>query len=154
MTVGVDTRTNSLIVAAPDYLFNEVKALVEQLDVSELASDQIVRVYSLKSSNADVITRSVASVYGDKISVTKTGTTSTTGTRPGGLTGPGGQQRPGGQQQQRPGGNQGAQPQPQVNMQDLINAAQRGGRGGGPGGGFGGGGPGGGGFGGGGRGGR
>jgi type II secretory pathway component GspD/PulD (secretin) len=142
MTVGVDTRTNSLIVAAPDYLFNEVKALVEQLDVSELASDQIVRVYSLKSSNADVITRSVASVYGDKISVTKTGTTSTTGTRPGGLTGPGGQQRPGGQQQQRPGGNQGAQPQPQVNMQDLINAAQRGGRGGGsgPGGGFGGGG--------------
>lgn len=159
MTVGVDTRTNSLIVAAPDYLFNEVKALVEQLDVSELASDQIVRVYSLKSSNADVITRSVASVYGDKISVTKTGTTSTTGTRPGGIAGPGGQQRPGGQQQpqqQRPGGNQGAQPQPQMNMQDLLNAAQRGGGGGRGqgGGGFGGGGPGGGGFGGGGRGGR
>lgn len=152
MTVGVDTRTNSLIVAAPDYLFNEVKALVEQLDVSELASDQIVRVYSLKSSNADVITRSVASLYGDKISVTKTGTTGTTATRPGGA----GAQRPGGQQpqqQQRPGGNQGgqgAQPQqPQMNMQDLINAAQRGGGGGGRGGGGGGGG-----FGGGGRGGR
>jgi type II secretory pathway component GspD/PulD (secretin) len=164
MTVGVDTRTNSLIVAAPDYLFNEVKALVEQLDVSELASDQIVRVYSLKSSNADVITRSVASVYGEKISVTKTGTTGTTSTRPGGMGQ--GAQRPGGQQQQqqRPGGNQGqgAPQQPQMNMQDLLNAAQRGGGGGGRGGGgggpggggFGGGGQGGGGFGGGGRGGR
>lgn len=145
MTVGVDTRTNSLIVAAPDYLFNEVKALVEQLDVSELASDQIVRVYSLKSSNADVITRSVASVYGDKISVTKTGTTSTTSTRPGGATGTG--QRPVQQPQQRPGGTQGQQQQG-PSMQDLINAAQRGG-----GGGRGGGGPGGGSFGG-GRGGR
>ncbi len=155
MTVGVDTRTNSLIVAAPDYMFNEVKALVEQLDVSELASDQIVRVYSLKSSNADVITRSVASLYGDNITVTKTGTTGTTTTRPGGATAgvqrPGQQQRPGGNQGQQGNRGQGAQPQqPQMNMQDLINAAQRGGRGGSSGG-FGGSS---GGFGGGGRGGR
>lgn len=147
MTVGVDTRTNSLIVAAPDYLFNEVKALVEQLDVSELASDQIVRVYSLKSSNADVITRSVASLYGDNITVTKTGTTgTTTSTRAGGTTGFGAQ-RSGQQPQQRTSSNRGGgstQQQPQVNMQDLINAAQRGGRGGssrgGSSGGFGGGG--------------
>jgi hypothetical protein len=153
MTVGVDTRTNSLIVAAPDYMFNEVKALVEQLDVSELASDQIVRVYSLKSSNADVITRSVASLYGDNITVTKTGTTGTTATRPGGAAGIGAQRQG---QQQRPTGNQGGQQgrgaqQPQApSMQDLLNAAQRGGGGSSRGGGgFGGGG-----FGGGGRGGR
>ncbi|WP_254507560.1 secretin N-terminal domain-containing protein [Anatilimnocola floriformis] len=160
MTVGVDTRTNSLIVAAPDYLYNEVKALVEQLDVSELASDQIVRVYSLKSSNADLLTRSVQSLYGDKVTVSKTSTAGTTSTtRPGGAQGarpPGGNQ--GQPQQQRPGGQQGGpvvQGAPQMNMQDLINAAQRGGggmggRGGGGTGGFGGGGAGG--FGGGGRG--
>ena len=165
MTVGVDTRTNSLIVAAPDYLFNEVKALVEQLDVSELASDQIVRVYSLKSSNADLLTRSVQSLYGDKVTVSKTSTSGSTSARPGGAQGarPGGQgQQPPQPQQQRPGG-QGNQPgqgqQPQMNMQDLLNAAQRGGqggggRGGGGQGGFGGGGFGGGGQGGGGRGGR
>lgn len=145
MTVGVDTRTNSLIVAAPDYLFNEVKALVEQLDVSELASDQIVRVVSLKSANADVITRSVQSLYGDKIAVTKTATTGTTGTRPGGTQQPprtggqGGQGQGGGNR----GGQGGGQPQQQQqgpNMQDLMNAMQRGGGGGGgfPGGGGGG----------------
>lgn len=144
MTVGVDTRTNSLIVAAPDYLFNEVKALVEQLDVSELASDQIVRVYSLKSSNADVITRSVSSLYGDAITVTKTTTAGTTPTRPGGPPGTAGQRT--GQQPPRQGGNQGnqgggqgqrtQQQQQGPNMQDIMNAMQRGGRGGG---GFGGG---------------
>ena len=154
MTVGVDTRTNSLIVAAPDYLFNEVKALVEQLDVSEIDSDQIVRVLPLKSANADLLTRAVGSVYGDKITVTKTGTTGTTATgrpttptqpRPGSPTNPGSNGNRGSSQ------NQGRQQQQQgPNMQEIMNAMQRGSRGGGGGGGF----PGGGGSFGGGRGGR
>jgi type II secretory pathway component GspD/PulD (secretin) len=77
MTVGVDTRTNSLIVSAPDYLFEEVKALVAQLDTAELASDETVRVVSLRAANADVITRSLAQVYGDSITSSKTSTSDT-----------------------------------------------------------------------------
>jgi type II secretory pathway component GspD/PulD (secretin) len=77
MTVGVDTRTNSLIVSAPDYLFEEVKALVAQLDTAELASDETVRVVSLRAANADVITRSLAQVYGESITSSKTSTSDT-----------------------------------------------------------------------------
>jgi hypothetical protein len=77
MTVGVDTRTNSLIVSAPDYLFQEVKALVAQLDTAELASDETVRVVSLRAANADVITRSLAQVYGESITSSKTSTSDT-----------------------------------------------------------------------------
>ena len=46
MSVGVDQRTNSLIVAAPDPLFQEVKLLVEQLDVAAGDEAESVRVVS------------------------------------------------------------------------------------------------------------
>ncbi|QDU27432.1 Bacterial type II/III secretion system short domain protein [Anatilimnocola aggregata] len=141
MTVGVDTRTNSLIVSAPDYLFEEVKALVKQLDTAELASDQTVRVVSLRGSNADVITRSLAQVYGESITSSKTTTSGTPTGRPSGSSSSG--QRTGGS---RTGGqnNQPQQQAPQVSNQirqqmQMFNALQGGGRGGG-GGGFGGGG--------------
>ncbi len=157
MTVGVDTRTNSLIVSAPDYLFEEVKALVQQLDVSELSSDQVVKVVSLRSANADVITRSLGSMFGTSITTTKTATNSTTG-RPGGAPPAGGGQRPGG-----PGAGQGGGQPPQgapnvsndVRAQmEIFNALQGGGNRGGGGGNRGGAGGFGGGAGGGGRGGR
>jgi len=157
MTVGVDSRTNSLVVVAPDYMFEEVKALVKVLDVAELPSDTVVRVKSLRSANADVLSRSLGQLYGDSITLTKTSNTGTTTSRPGGAAAAA--QRQQGNNQQRgqappPNNNNNnngnAQPQ-QPNMQQLMNAMQ-GGRGGGNRGGGGGGGPGG--FGGGGRGGR
>ena len=43
MSIGVDTRTNSLIVAAPDPLFEEVKQLVSQLDVAAGDQNEAVR---------------------------------------------------------------------------------------------------------------
>jgi type II secretory pathway component GspD/PulD (secretin) len=154
MTVGVDSRTNSLVVIAPDYLFEEVKALVKVLDVAELPSDTVVRVKSLRSANADVLSRSLGQLYGDSITISKTSNTGTTTTRTG--AGPGGQPRPGANQQRQGGSqqrngqnsNNNNQPQePNVNaqMQQLMNAMQggRGSRGGGDsrgGGGFGGGG--------------
>lgn len=160
MTVGVDTRSNSLIVSAPDYLFKEVEALVKTLDVEEVDSDTTVKVVSLKSANADLITRSLTSLYGGSIVTNKTATTSSATGRGAGQP-PGGGQRPGGGQ---PGqGNQGqgqgqpqAQPQGGMNMEMLQQLQQQMNRGGGQGGGRGGGGfgGGGGGFGGGGRGGR
>ncbi|WP_425618533.1 secretin N-terminal domain-containing protein [Anatilimnocola sp. NA78] len=145
MTVGVDTRTNSLIVAAPDYLFEEVKALVKQLDTAELSSDETVRVVSLRGSNADVITRSLAQVYGESITSSKTTTTGTsTSSRPSSSSSG---QRSGGQGGSRGGQNNQSQQAPQVNnnirqQMEMFNALQGGGRGGrgGGGGGFGGGG--------------
>lgn len=142
MTVGVDTRSNSLIVTAPDYLFKEVEALVKTLDVEEVDSDTTVRVVSLKSANADLITRSLTSLYGGSIVTNKTTTTgaalgSARGPGTQGPSGPGGAQRPGGPTQGGNGQRQGqTQQQPQGGfnaemLQQLQRMQQGGGRGGG-----------------------
>jgi len=89
MTIGVDTRTNSLIVSAPDYLFNEVKALVAQLDTDTIAADadETVKVVTLKRTNSDLIQRSLTSMLGPGITANTTaaasqrGATSTTASR-------------------------------------------------------------------------
>lgn len=147
MTIGVDTHTNSLIVSAPDYLFEEVKALVARLDVDSVPTDETVRIVSLRGTNADVVTRTLGSVFGDSIKTNTTGITSTgTASRPGaqgarpgttqtnrGSTNQSGRTNNGQQQQQQaPGGFDANQ------FRQMQNALQRGG--GFPGGGFGGGG--------------
>lgn len=128
MTVGVDTRTNSLIVSAPDYLFTQVEALVKELDVSEIPTDEVIQVVQVKRSNATTIQKSLESMLGD--SIKKSGTTSSNSGRSGGNA-PGG----GG-----PGGNNAAQDQMRQRM-EMFNNMQRmqqgggfGGRGGGGGG--------------------
>ena len=48
MTIGVDARSNSLIVAAPEPLFKEVEELVAQLDDETILTDESVEVISIK----------------------------------------------------------------------------------------------------------
>lgn len=81
MTIGVDARSNSLIVSAPDYLFLEVKKLVEELDSAVLQSDETVRVVTLKRANADLVQRSLTSVLGDSIKTNKTASTNSSSNR-------------------------------------------------------------------------
>jgi len=68
MKIGLDARTNSLIVIAPDPLFEEVKALVEQLDhataESQLVTTRVVRV---KQSNAEEIHRALSAIMGNSV---------------------------------------------------------------------------------------
>jgi type II secretory pathway component GspD/PulD (secretin) len=66
MTVGIDERSNSLIVRAPDPLFEEVKALVAELDQSDLTSPEVTRVVSLKYSNSSAVQQALTSVLGDQ----------------------------------------------------------------------------------------
>jgi type II secretory pathway component GspD/PulD (secretin) len=81
MTVSVDTQSNSLIVSAPDYLFNQVKELVHQLDQRAVATkaEETVRVVNLKRASNDLVQRSLTSVLGSKATINKatSGTTST-----------------------------------------------------------------------------
>ncbi|NLE36450.1 MAG: hypothetical protein GX621_00330 [Pirellulaceae bacterium] len=67
MTIGVDERTNSLIVSAPETLFEEVRELVHALD--EVASDDVetVEVVSLRESNAAAVREALSSLLGDSI---------------------------------------------------------------------------------------
>lgn len=143
MTIAVDNKSNSLIVSAPDYLFNEVKQLVEQLDVVAVDPEQTVRVVALKRASATVVQQQLTSRLGPNATVKTAGTTTSTSTSTRPSTTPGSTSQPG------TTGNQ----QPQFNPEDVqrrmefFNALRGGdgGRGGfgGPGGfgGFGGGGP-------------
>lgn len=66
MTVGVDARSNSLVVRAPDALFFEVKALVEKLDTEQAGSEQATQIVSLKYSNTEVIKEALGPIIGEQ----------------------------------------------------------------------------------------
>ncbi|MEX2091622.1 MAG: hypothetical protein WD971_03045, partial [Pirellulales bacterium] len=79
MSIGVDQRSNSLLVRAPDPLFEEVKALVAELDQTDLTSPEITRVVSLKHTNSSAVQKALVSVLGDQA---QTSTTSSGGQVP------------------------------------------------------------------------
>lgn len=152
VTIGVDLRTNALVVSAPEYLFMEIKELVERLDSPVSKADESVAVVTLKRANPTTVQRTITAVLGDQVKTTiPTGTTPTAGARPQQQPGAATRGTTGGRGTGRTGGavsNQGGNPQQQLQQQlELFQQLQRGAQGGG---GF----PGGGGFQGGGRGGR
>jgi type II secretory pathway component GspD/PulD (secretin) len=73
MTMSVDERNNLLIVAAEESLFQEVKALVEQLDFVRPESQQVMRVITLKRIDPAMMQQALSSIAGDSIQM---GTTS------------------------------------------------------------------------------
>jgi type II secretory pathway component GspD/PulD (secretin) len=64
MTIGVDPRTNSLVVAAPYALYLEVKEMVEMLDNPMTESQSTVRVVTLKRSNPATIQKALSALAG------------------------------------------------------------------------------------------
>jgi len=82
MTVGVDVRSNSLIVTAPEALFNEVKSLVETLDrVASTPKDEAMTIVPLKRTNPALVTRALQSMGGSNV---KVNSQTLPGGRPGG----------------------------------------------------------------------
>jgi len=72
MSIGIDERSNSLVVRAPDPLFEEVKALVAQLDEIDTDSPEITRVVSLKHTNSSAVQQALVSVLGDQAQTSTT----------------------------------------------------------------------------------
>jgi type II secretory pathway component GspD/PulD (secretin) len=64
MSIGIDTRSNSLVVRAPDPLFEEVKALVAELDQGNLDSPETTRVVSLRHTNSSTVQKALTSMLG------------------------------------------------------------------------------------------
>jgi type II secretory pathway component GspD/PulD (secretin) len=62
MAIAVDADNNMLIVRAPDPLFEEVKALVAELDATQADSPEITRVVSLKHSNSSSVQKALTSI--------------------------------------------------------------------------------------------
>lgn len=78
MSVSVDSRNNSLIVVAPDQLFEEVKQLVEQLDGAARESNQTMQVIALKNANPAAVEQALAALVGQNVQFGRTGATGRT----------------------------------------------------------------------------
>lgn len=51
LSVGVDARSNSLVVSAPDLVYRQIQSLVESLDQAALQAGRSYRVLPLKNAN-------------------------------------------------------------------------------------------------------
>jgi type II secretory pathway component GspD/PulD (secretin) len=71
MAIGVDPRSNSLIVSAPEALFQEVKSLVEELDRAGLEVDSAVGVVSIKGTNSRALHQALSAIIGDSLRTTR-----------------------------------------------------------------------------------
>jgi len=77
MSIGVDERSNSLVVVAPPPLFQEVEALVTLLDTSSEASKETVKIVTLHRANPAAVKTALSAVLGQTIRTrTQEGTSS------------------------------------------------------------------------------
>jgi type II secretory pathway component GspD/PulD (secretin) len=122
MALGVDARSNSLVVAAPEPLFREVEELVAKLDRQGVDSEEGMVVLKMKGASAEMIANAIGSLTGGSVTSTASGSTSSSG----------GSSRP-----SSSGGTSGATSADAIRQRiDFFRSL--GGRGGGTGGGFGG----------------
>jgi type II secretory pathway component GspD/PulD (secretin) len=64
MTIGVDSRSNNLIVVAPETLFEEVKQLVEDIDRSAGESTQAVKIVTLERTSVPALQAALSALTG------------------------------------------------------------------------------------------
>ncbi|MGC4003615.1 MAG: secretin N-terminal domain-containing protein [Pirellulales bacterium] len=64
MTIGVDNRTNSLVVTATEALFQEVAELVQDLDKETIASNETMEIVTLKNSSPAAVQQALTQIVG------------------------------------------------------------------------------------------
>lgn len=100
LTIGVDLRTNSIVVSADESLYRQVEALVKNLDKAALEAKRTVRVMTVNQANSHLVQQALGKLLG-KVRV------STTSGGPGGTSSfASPEQSPSGDSQQ--GGNRGS----------------------------------------------
>ncbi len=67
LSIGIDERSNSLIVLASEPLFEEVRNLVESLDCASDEDDEVVEVVTLRESNPAAVSAALSSLLGDSL---------------------------------------------------------------------------------------
>lgn len=72
MTLGVDSRSNSLIVSAPKSLFNEVETYVKELDQYALMMQTVVEPMYLGEVSSDIVRQSLTNLLGDSVKFSTT----------------------------------------------------------------------------------
>lgn len=79
MTLGVDSRSNSLIVSAPESLFLEVETFVKELDFYASQTQTETVVVSLANINSDLARQTISNIVGDSVKFTTSRTTQSGG---------------------------------------------------------------------------
>jgi len=69
LSIGVDTRTNSVIVSAPEPLFQEVKQLIEELDAAAAKPPQATQVVVVRRANPEAVQQAVRAMLGDNVTI-------------------------------------------------------------------------------------
>ncbi|MBN8627040.1 MAG: hypothetical protein J0M17_16290, partial [Planctomycetes bacterium] len=72
VSIGVDARTNSLIVSAPQALYEEIEQLVKTLDHATSESNTAIRVVTLKRSNPATVQKALTAIVGEKAKTSET----------------------------------------------------------------------------------
>ncbi len=72
LTLGVDTRTNTLIVSASETLFRQIEALVFSLDDAAREAKRTVRVVDLGGKNAALVQQTLGAMY-SKVKISSSG---------------------------------------------------------------------------------
>ena len=67
MTLAVDERSNSLIVTAPEQLFQEVEALVMLIDQKGASPTEAFQVKTLMYSKPDYVKSALSAILGDQV---------------------------------------------------------------------------------------
>ena len=93
LTLGIDERTNTLIVSSSEQLFRQVEQLVQAIDQSARDANNTVRVVTLNNSNTAVAGQALSSLLG-KVKVNQNQANNSR--RPAGPEAPGGFGRGGG----------------------------------------------------------
>src|SRR5262249_20030225 len=55
LSVGVDEKTNSVIVACPKGMYEDIKKLVEEIDLAASTSNQVVQVKIVKGIDPSIL---------------------------------------------------------------------------------------------------
>lgn len=70
MSIGVDVRTNSLIISAPERLLSEVRQLVEQLDQKAVTeSEETTQVVTLQRASPDSVRTALSALLGSGVQI-------------------------------------------------------------------------------------
>jgi hypothetical protein len=72
ISIGVDNRTNSLVVSAPQPTFEEIEQLVRTLDEASNPASESVRVVTLKQTNPQAVTQALAGLLGSNVQTSRT----------------------------------------------------------------------------------
>ena len=81
LTLGVDTRTNTLIVSASESLFRQIEALVISLDDAARDAKRTVRVVDLGGANPAVVQQTLGAMY-SKVKISSSGKSKSGGATP------------------------------------------------------------------------